>query len=845
MAITVNPTTANPTHHLSLADGSTTIGLIAGMASGGGGFTPNIMAMRRVPYRRSALKTSTGQSKYGDLEPPYSAITQSDWLGGRGVEGFETNKNAFYDNHNSWMMTENQVTLAPQWSYATGYRSQDMSLPGSVTWTGLVTGSLNVVSSFSASASYAADKAQVWIRRVGTPSAVLTCQLLDASDSVLKSATVSTSVITDTVSVLHSFDWSTTQSLSSGTTYKIKLVSTAGTTANPWEIATTGGNPYYRVSDVAVPSKWVFFNFRSALYSVKSPDDSTVAPKVYLNGDRGAADDNSANKLLLNDATKSWTTNEWAGSVVKIVKGPGKSETRVIASNTGTALTVSPAFYETHTTTTEYVILGSSKWTEITGHGLTEPVNSVAPADDICYFAQGDDTALRRFRHYNNSGTFTAEWAADGTNKAVFLHVFRDQVNGYQIWRALNSDSNGHVSVSRGPQVAWGTNITFESAIRVGANNAQITNLIDYDNLIFTFKEDGIYAIQNDLPDKLSADFGTQLSPINGSAAAIHSPYLFLSFMYSVERLYGRTLDDVGPVKGAGMPDGRQGPITSLMPIVKYIVASMDAGDSGTSSVMIYENAWSELMRAPESGERIRTLGYQVVPDKPHKIWVGCGGDLISIPYPERTFNPYQDSNMTYQHEGYWITSWMAQNMVDLPKFFNELKIFSEKLSSNITIVVEYQVDDATDTSAWTSLATFNTSPIQSQDIGSGSVTGRRIRLRFRMLTNSNTVSPKVSATVTEMVAKLPVKFQYPTTFQIGRGNVNLLGDEDTQDPGTVETQLKTWAESASPLTLRTVDELTDDRTVFIDPASLTMTQYNPGETDTVQWVGNMTILEA
>lgn len=133
-----------------------------------------------------------------------------------------------------------------------------------------------------------------------------------------------------------------------------------------------------------------------------------------------AADDNSANKLLLNDATKSWTTNEWAGSVVKIVKGPGKSETRVIASNTGTALTVSPAFYETHTTTTEYVILGSSKWTEITGHGLTEPVNSVAPADDICYFAQGDDTALRRFRHYNNSGTFTAEWARMALIKLCF-----------------------------------------------------------------------------------------------------------------------------------------------------------------------------------------------------------------------------------------------------------------------------------------------------------------------------------------------------------------------------------------------------------------------------------------
>lgn len=124
---------------------------------------------------------------------------------------------------------------------------------------------------------------------------------------------------------------------------------------------------------------------------------------------------------------------------------------------------------------------------------------------------------------------------ADGTNKAVFLHVFRDQVNGYQIWRALNSDSNGHVSVSRGPQVAWGTNITFESAIRVGANNAQITNLIDYDNLIFTFKEDGIYAIQNDLPDKLSADFGTQLSPINGSAAC-NTFSIFIPELYVFSR---------------------------------------------------------------------------------------------------------------------------------------------------------------------------------------------------------------------------------------------------------------------------------------------------------------------
>lgn len=845
MAITVNSTSADPTHHVSLTDGTTTVGLIVGNASRGGIFRPTIMAMRRIPYRRSSLRTASGESKYSDMEPPYSSVSQDNWLGGRGQEHFERDKNAFYDNHNSWLMNPYQAILSPQWSYGAGYRSQDVSLPGSVTWTSLVTGSLNVTSSFAASSAYSADRAQVWVRRIGTPTAVLTCQLLAADDSELKSTTVNTSTITDTVSVLHSFDWPSTQSLLSGTTYKIKLSSTAGTAAHHWEIATTGGNPYYRVSDAAVASTWRFFHYRSALYAVQVPDDSTVAPKVWINGDRGAADSNSGDKTKLNDGTKSWTTNEWAGAVAKIIKGPGKGETRVISSNTGTALTVSSAFYAAHTTTTEYVILGSDNWNEITSHGLTVPVTDVTPADDICYFAQGDDTALRRMRQYNDSGTFTTEWAADGTNKAEFLHTFRDQVNGYQVWRANNSDTNSNVSASRSDSKAWATDLVFGDPIRVGSNSAEATNLLDYDNMVFVFKEDGIYAINNDRPDKLSADFGTQLSPINGAAAGVHSPFLYLSFMFSLERLYGRTLDDVGPTRGSGMPSDRQGPITALLPIVKFIVASVDAGDTGTSSILVYENSWAELVRAPETGVRIKSLAYQVVPDKVHKIWAGMGGDLVTLPYPGKTFNPYHDGSMTFQHEGHWITAWMAQGMVDLPKFFNELKIFSEKLTANIVVLVEYQTDDSQDSDAWTTLATFTTSPIQTQTIGSSDVTGRRIRFRFRLITNDNSVTPRVTATVTEMVAKLPVKFQYATTFQIGRAMTDLNGDEDTQEPDTVETQLRTWAESAQPLTMRTVDELTDNKTCFLDPASLTMTEFNAGETDTVRWLGNINILEA
>lgn len=38
---------------------------------------------------------------------------------------------------------------------------------------------------------------------------------------------------------------------------------------------------------------------------------------------------------------------------------------------------------------TEFVILGTDKWTEITGHGLTAPVTDIQVVEDYVVFAQG------------------------------------------------------------------------------------------------------------------------------------------------------------------------------------------------------------------------------------------------------------------------------------------------------------------------------------------------------------------------------------------------------------------------------------------------------------------------
>jgi hypothetical protein len=85
MTILVGPDIEQPTHHISLSDGFTTIGLIASNSQG----DSNPFAITRAPVTRTAMKTTTGNAKYSDYEPPWTPIAQEDWSGGRGNDDFD------------------------------------------------------------------------------------------------------------------------------------------------------------------------------------------------------------------------------------------------------------------------------------------------------------------------------------------------------------------------------------------------------------------------------------------------------------------------------------------------------------------------------------------------------------------------------------------------------------------------------------------------------------------------------------------------------------------------------------------------------------------------------------
>ena len=126
---------------------------------------------------------------------------------------------------------------------------------------------------------------------------------------------------------------------------------------------------YYRVLSAApnpLTGMCLFVDYKRTQYMITQPVAGNSY--IYMNGDKGAADDNSAAKSTLIDATKCWVVNQWIGAKVIITAGPGAEESkpwRDITENDGTTLTVSPAWYVSHTTATEYAIVNTDKWSVV------------------------------------------------------------------------------------------------------------------------------------------------------------------------------------------------------------------------------------------------------------------------------------------------------------------------------------------------------------------------------------------------------------------------------------------------------------------------------------------------
>lgn len=862
--VIVSPSEIKRTHHISLSDGKTTLGFIA--TDGRGNAAP--YSITRAPINRTAMKTTSGSQTYSDFEPPWSPVAQEDWSGGSGSLDFDDNITRFWDSAGVNTSFANKMFLGPQETYTTGTRNQVNNLPDDLTWLEIKTGSKNYLAAiFTANANYNAANIYLYVRRYGTPASDLTVELCSSSggepDTVLQTATITTSDITDTIALFYKAAI-TAQALSSGTLYWVKVYSANGTSQDHWKVGVknAGGNSkessdgttwsasgvdlYYRVTDANSTKYPVLFRYLYSEYMILNGDSG--APALYINGDRGVADANTGVLSTLVDGTKSWTNDEWIGAIVYIFKGKGASERqpwRTITDNDGTTLTVNSAWKIEHDTTTEYVIINSDKWTEIASgtHGLTSPVTDVCIVNNYCYLCQGDDVAIRRWRAYNNSGTFTNQFVDDGTNKAMFLEPVRESDSVLYLWRANNKDASGDISVSRAASPASWADLSFGSALPLRDQLGKITQLQEYDQKAWVMREGSVFAAASTKVDEINLrEIRTILESTNGAAVTVQNVYLFFNLGAGIERYYSSALDDVGPNRDDGLPSNRQGVISALLAYPGRYIAAIDAGASGYSSVMINNGTgWHTLYVAPAVGERILSMDYQPIQGVTlDRLWVHVGNDIIWLPFPSLTLDPTKDSNYRFTHYGVFVSGWMYVGMVDAFKFFKSLKLFAEDLESEEQFVeAEYQIDS--DTDEWIPLATpFDTSPVQEIDLKETfGVEGKRLRFRLHLHTNDNSKTPLIKTTVVENISQVAVKYSYGFIYRVADFDYNLLGERVELTAEEFQQQVDEWAANLTPLYMRGWRKRFDEKTVFIDP-----TQSNPIYENSEGYIEKLTIVE-
>jgi len=854
----------NPTHDISLSDGQEKWGI---KLEGG------IRGVQEVSQTASTILQRGGAQKWGDYDPTFGHIQQDTWHGGRGQEEFSDDPTRYFDSKNAWTLTPGRLCPSMLWSicghihtandllqlsHSSGEKRPDLH------WMSLRSSEKYIaVDHDSTTSNFTVDGIWIWIRRVGRPAGTLTCSYYSDNSGepgtiahADATSTVTVSTITDYEAVLHYFKFTTGFAQTASTKYWWVVHDTGtGTAANHWEVgySTTGTHVTGKSSSdgstwatstkkifghamvAKNPRKFHFFDLEGGLYAAEEADDGT-ASHLWVNGDRGIATAGAATTLT--DSTKAWETNAWSqmGAWAKIVKGTGKGQYRAIASNTATALTVA-TWAVNPDTTSEYVIYGCNYWADITPTGegdlIDGVVADVATFDNIAIFAQGASVNMLKMKW--NSATPGHLFDDDGTNKGDRVRTFYDPVDGPQVWRAENDT----VDISRSDVKAWGTDLAFGTEIDIGDHSFGINRLIDYNDQLWVIKEDSIWSVKNDRASRLNVGLESAAGPYTGIGACASNLFLYFGWSQSLERLYGGTLDDIGPWKDAGLPNNRQGYISALEPVYSWIFAAIDAGTDGTSSILCHDGTgWHEIFRAPKSGYRIRSLKWQHCPFRKPILWFDCGGMMCFMEFPQDTLNPLHDADLNYNHEFSLETATFTMGAERLPKLFKELNFITEGLGTSGNIAVDYKVDEdiGDSTSKWTEVTTIYHSPDDVIPLNLGNK--RRIRFRIRARTSDADKPPKIIATVLECLARTPSKRQWNMRVKIGDLQRTKTGAQD-HDPRDFYNWLKNASQSAAAIFMRANDELMDEIFVIIEPPGLFRTFLN-----TIQsWLGGVVTL--
>ena len=773
-------------------------------------------AITRDPVEQSSLKMSSGNQSYSDLRPPYTALAQADWSGGRGGNVFEDDVTRFKSSCRADTGRANKIILGGRETYESWAASPSRNQPGAMKMVSLLDALERVAKRFQAAANQTVDAIRLWVdlrdNSLGTLYVRLCADGTGKPGTVLESLTVTpANMQNQLLSEFYPFEFSD-RTLTAGTYYwievyyapppfsneycKVGMSATAGTTK---QSADDGSNwtdcaydLYYSLRPNTTSQRGEFFQYKRQLYFVTMPENPATASTVWMNGVRGVAKSNAGamNKLKVNGTSPGYTTNEFVDCILLLIGGDGSTEYqpwRKVTANAADEFTVDSDWLIEHDTTTEFVLLGAgSKWTQLTALTyITKAVTDVIVGSDQVVFAQGEEAGIVAMREFNSAGTWTRQQALD-SSKAVYLSMFDDGGT----WKWVRSNGNTTVSVATEPG-AWGVPPVWGAQKSVGYTWERITGLARYATdsgaeSVWVLKESGPYefdgtTVTSKARDEMRAIIGEQFRRV----ASKSDVYFWMSLQNTVWRYYSPSFEDVGFMLDDGLPSEMRGNVSCILPFPGRTLVAVDAGASGYSSIL--ENnggsAWHMKYQAPK-GERIYHMEVQVIPGSTiDRLWILQGGEMVWYPYPSNAFDPSQDTNYPYAHEGMVELGAMYAGLLDASKYWSALKLDLDDLVDDETWVeANYRLDDGN----WQTMAeVFDEMPLAEHALGTVDdedrefgANSKKFQLRVRLMSTSLYKSPLVRAIVVKAVTVTQPKFLYAFIYKIEPNNLNDAPDD-------------------------------------------------------------------
>lgn len=318
----------------------------------------------------------------------------------------------------------------------------------------------------------------------------------------------------------------------------------------------------------------------------------------------------------------------------------------------------------------------------------------------------------------------------------------------------------------------------------------------------------------------------TAESIYNGAGHWVHNVYLYFSFLHGIERFYRNNLDDVGPNRDEGFPDGRRGYVTAG---VGYIGRSFYNYDvlGGYSCIMESASGTDhhEVFRSDTSNKRIRNLFIQVIPgNTADRLWFTEGMDIAWLTLPGNTLKENTDTTFKNTHEAVLETGWITGNEADAIKLFSSVKLFLENTTANRIVEWDYRKNDET---TWTAVSTsFSSAPVQEVSLN---ISARRLKLRFRLQSNTYGQTPLIRGMVVEATTRPETRYTYSMRTVFADDPIDMQGQQDTTlTADAVISQLDSWTANNTILTLNSIFAPLNGKSVFLEPVLLNPLTFVP-----------------